>query len=144
MKKEKVKIRLRSYNDINGNTTKIANSMHEYITDAYEFSVYFYLCRKYNYENGCTTVTINEIAKDCHMGRRKAIYCIKSLCEKEFIMKNIRIKNGAFEPNSYNIRYLEIEELEKIDEKNKFIKDNLPNEYYIEIDIDAKEEKPGN
>ena len=62
--------------------------------------IYLYLCRCTN--NGKTAFpSYQTIANKCGMSKRNAIYCVKVLIERSFIVKQYRVKEGKNNSNLY-------------------------------------------
>lgn len=106
--KREIKVALRNYEGLKDQFTQVANSMHKHIHDPYSFSVYFYLCMRYNRNYHYSFPSINNIAEECHMSKRKVVDCIKWLSDMEYIEKRNYKSEGKFLNNVYIIRYLDM------------------------------------
>lgn len=140
---KKVKAKLKPYNQLTCNFTKISNSMFFYIKDIYDYRVYAYLCIRYNSNYNYAFPSYSTIATDCNISLSKAKQCIKSLCQQGYIVK-AKYNNGGNVNNIYYIRYLEIDEidLEKhleteitIDVEFNYNIDCIDNELEVELQI---------
>ena len=135
MATKKVRVKLRSYSDVENNYTRIVNSMHEYIPDPYTFSVYFYLCKNFNSKKGYAFPSIRNISDHCHFSEKKVRNCVKWLVENKYISKKQVNYGSGYKNNIYFIRYLDIEDIiEEVVNLQEEIDDA-----YIEIEIEIKE-----
>ena len=136
----KIKRKLKPFRLLNGNWTKVANLMIFHIPDAYAFKVYVYLCYRYNCKYDYAFPSLNTIACDTNISRKKVQNCIKWLEEQGFI---VRYKRKGFEHynNCYYIRYVdgdnfESEEKEIIEAIEKEITADLSKEIEIDVYVD--------
>ena len=87
MARIKKKYRLMPLYSLDGNWTKVCNTMIFYIPDAYAFKIYVYLCYRYNDQYDYAFPSLNTIAKDTSISKRKVQESIKWLEQKKFIVK---------------------------------------------------------
>ena len=113
-------LRLEPYKVLNQNFTQVANSMFEYIEDAYAYKVYVYLCYRYNSNNEYAYPSINTISKDCKISRGKVQSCLKYLEERRFIVKYKR-KGSEYMNNCYYINYVVEDKNRREREQEKII-----------------------
>ena len=64
MGRVKLNYKLKPLFALDGNWTKVCNTMIFYIPDAYTFKIYVYLCYRYNNEYQYAFPSLNTIAKD--------------------------------------------------------------------------------
>ena len=72
---------------LDGNWTKVCNTMIFYVPDAYAFKIYVYLCYRYNDQYDYAFPSLNTIANDTNISKRKVQESIKWLEQKKFIVK---------------------------------------------------------
>ena len=135
MDKEKkiIKVALKPYKELNTKFTQVSNFMRQYITDAYTFKVYFYLCERWNSVNNYAFPSIRNISNECSISVQKVQNCIKWLIEENLIVK--KSKEG-YDGKKYNINYIDIDDvMEEIiaNDESKYI------EIEIKIDKDIEE-----
>ena len=143
MGRVKLKYKLKPLFVLDGNWTKICNTMIFHIPDAYTFKIYVYLCYKCNNEHQYAFSSLNTIAKDTSISRRKVQESIKWLEEKGFIVKYKR-QGDNWRNNCYYVRYIEenkIEEEKKITSiiERETLKE-LGKEIEVEVVVDENEE----
>lgn len=110
MTKIKSSYKLKPLYVLDGNWTKVCNTMIFYIPDAYTFKIYVYLCYRYNNEFQYAFPSLNTIANDTNISKRKVQESIKWLESQEIIIKQ-NYKDG----NKYFINYVDAD----IDNKDK-------------------------
>ena len=98
--KKKIKVALKPYKELNTKFTQVSNFMRQYITDAYTFKVYFYLCERWNSSTNYAFPSIRNISKECSISPQKVQNCIKWLIEENLIVK--KSKEG-YDGKKYNI-----------------------------------------
>ena len=130
--KKKIKVALKPYKELNTKFTQVSNFMRQYITDAYTFKVYFYLCERWNSVNNYAFPSIRNISKECSIGTRKVQACIKWLIEERLIVK--KSKEG-YDGKTYNIYYINYIDIDDVMEE--IIANDGTN--YIEIEIKTNE-----
>ncbi len=107
MARIKKKYRLMPLYSLDGNWTKVCNTMIFYIPDAYAFKIYVYLCYRYNDQYDYAFPSLNTIAKDTSISKRKVQESIKWLEQKKFIVKiGYSKETGA---NCYEISFVDEE-----------------------------------
>ena len=107
MARIKKKYKLMPLYSLDGNWTKVCNTMIFYIPDAYAFKIYVYLCYRYNDQYDYAFPSLNTIAKDTSISKRKVQESIKWLEQKKFIVKTGYSKEtGA---NCYEISFMDEE-----------------------------------
>ena len=107
MARIKKKYRLMPLYSLDGNWTKVCNTMIFYIPDAYAFKIYVYLCYRYNDQYDYAFPSLNTIANDTNISKRKVQESIKWLEQKKFIVKIGDSKEtGA---NCYGISFVDEE-----------------------------------
>ena len=107
MARIKKKYRLMPLYSLDGNWTKGCNTMIFYIPDAYAFKIYVYLCYRYNDQYDYAFPSLNTIANDTNISKRKVQESIKWLEQKKFIVKTGYSKEtGA---NCYGISFVDEE-----------------------------------
>ena len=87
MARIKKKYKLMPLYSLDGNWTKVCNTMIFYIPDAYAFKIYVYLCYRYNDQYDYAFPSLNTIANDTNISKRKVQESIKWLEQKKFIVK---------------------------------------------------------
>ena len=134
MDKEKktIKVALKPYKELNAKFTQVPNFMRQYITDAYTFKVYFYLCERWNSVNNYAFPSIRNISNECSMGTKKVQSCIKWLIEKKLIVKKSKEGYDGKTYNIYYINYIDIDDVMEEIIANDGTK-------YIEIEIKTNE-----
>ena len=107
MARIKKKYRLMPLYSLDGNWTKVCNTMIFYIPDAYAFKIYVYLCYRYNDQYDYAFPSLNTIANDTNISKRKVQESIKWLEQKKFIVKiGYSKETGA---NCYEISFVDEE-----------------------------------
>ena len=134
MDKEKktIKVALKPYKELNAKFTQVPNFMRQYITDAYTFKVYFYLCERWNSVNNYAFPSIRNISNECSMGTKKVQSCIKWLIEEKLIVK--KSKEG-YDGKKYNIYYINYIDIDDVMEE-VIASDETK---YIEIEVETDE-----
>ena len=134
MDKEKkiIKVALKPYKELNTKFTQVSNFMRQYITDAYTFKVYFYLCERWNSVNNYAFPSIRNISKECSMSTQKVQNCIKWLIEEKLIVK--KSKEG-YDGRTYNIYYINYIDIDDVMEE-VIASDETK---YIEIEVETDE-----
>ena len=134
MDKEKkiIKVALKPYKELNTKFTQVSNFMRQYITDAYTFKVYFYLCERWNSVNNYAFPSIRNISKECSMSTQKVQTCIKWLIEAKLIVKKSKEGYDGKTYNIYYINYIDIDDVMEEIIANDGTK-------YIEIEIKTHE-----
>ena len=118
---KKIKVKLIPYKNLNKNFTQIANSMIEYIPDAYTFKIYFYLCKMHNKNFGYSFPSMRDISKSCNISLKKVQNSIKWLEEQKYIEKTtIKRKDSNFVNNIYKIRYVDEQKIVEAIEQEIF------------------------
>lgn len=140
-------IKARNYRGLDKEFTQVANTMIKYIKNGNEFKVYVYLCSLYNKDYDYAFPSLSTIAKDCSMSLKTVKNAINNLCEKGYIIKGKYVNNGGFNNNTYYIRYIVEERVEKEvevdgeDEKIIIAKDVEEEEVIIDTIIEYKDIK---
>ena len=106
MGRVKLNYKLKPLFALDGNWTKVCNTMIFYIPDAYTFKIYVYLCYRYNNEYQYAFPSLNTVAKDTNISKRKVQESIKWLEKKRFIVKYKR-QGDEWMNNCYYVRYVE-------------------------------------
>ena len=107
MARIKKKYKLMPLYSLDGNWTKVCNTMIFYIPDAYAFKIYVYLCYRYNDQYDYAFPSLNTIANDTNISKRKVQESIKWLESQKFIVKIGDSKEtGA---NCYGISFVDEE-----------------------------------
>ena len=138
---------LMDYLTLDKEFTQVANTMIKYIKNGNEFKIYVYLCSLYNKDYDYAFPSLSIIAKDCSMSLKTVKNAINSLCEKGYIIKGKYVNNGGFNNNTYYIRYIVEERVEKEvevdgeDEKIIIAKDVEEEEVIIDTIIEYKDIK---
>ena len=138
----KRKYKIKPYSSLEKGWTKISNEMMNYISNPYTFTVYAYLCMRYNSEYEYSFPSLETIAKRTGMSRKKVFNCIKWLEEKGLIIK-YRKKGFNNYNNCYYIRYIEPVNIEQEQEEivNMLEKEFMQEgeeEIIIELDVDEE------
>lgn len=132
---KKIKVKLKPYNSLKDNFTQVANTMHQYIPDPYTFTIYFYLCMRYNSKYNYAFPSYSSISRDCKIGLTKTKASVKCLCENKYIAKGKITDKEGFCNNIYYIRYLDID-TEKIQEEEESTLVIECEEEYMELEIE--------
>lgn len=143
MAKIKSSYKLKPLYVLDGNWTKVCNTMIFYIPDAYTFKIYVYLCYRYNNEFQYAFPSLNTIANDTNISKRKVQESIKWLEKKKFIVKYKR-KGDEWMNNCYYVRYVEENKKEEEQKIVSAIEKEILQEYEKEIDIDVIVDEDGN
>ena len=131
--KKKIKVALKPYKELNTKFTQVSNFMRQYITDAYTFKVYFYLCERWNSVNNYAFPSIRNISNECSIGTKKVQSCIKWLIEEKLIVKKSKEGYDGKKYNIYYINYIDIDDV-----MNTIIADDEVE--YIEIEVQTDED----
>ena len=142
MGRVKLNYKLKPLFALDGNWTKVCNTMIFYIPDAYTFKIYVYLCYRYNNEYQYAFPSLNTIAKDTNISKRKVQESIKWLEKKRFIVKKY-FKNNQYTYMMYyilkdNVTY------EKDENLNYILIPNDEEEYITTYIEEEKEIKTNN
>lgn len=143
MAKIKSSYKLKPLYVLDENWTKVCNTMIFYIPDAYTFKIYVYLCYRYNNEFQYAFPSLNTIANDTNISKRKVQESIKWLEKKKFIVKYKR-KGDEWMNNCYYVRYVEENKKEEEQKIVSAIEKEILQEYEKEIDIDVIVDEDGN
>lgn len=143
MSRIKMNYKLKPLHVLDGNWIKVCNTMIFYIPDAYTFKIYVYLCYRYNNEYQYAFPSLNTIANDTNISKRKVQESIKWLEQKRFIVKYKR-KGDEWMNNCYYVRY--VEENKKEEEKVivNAIEQEILQEYEKEIEVEVTIDDDGN
>ena len=128
---------------LDGNWTKVCNTMIFYIPDAYAFKIYVYLCYRYNDQYDYAFPSLNTIAKDTSISKRKVQESIKWLEQKKFIVKYKR-KGDEWMNNCYYVRYVIEDKVEEQREIVNAIEKEILEEYEKEIEVEVTIDEDGN
>ena len=141
------KKKLKNYRGLDKEFTQVANSMIKYIKNGNQFKIYVYLCSLYNKDYDYAFPSLTTIAEDCSMSLNTVKNAIKSLCEQGYIKKGKYENNGGYNSNTYYIRYIVEEKIEKEveiegeDEKIVISRDVEDEEIIIDTKIEYKDIK---
>lgn len=127
---------------LDGNWTKICNSMFKYIPNGNDFKVYCYLCFRYNNEYQYAFPSLETIAKDTCISRKTVQKSIKWLESQNFVVRYKR-KESEWMNNCYYVRYIEITKDDNMEDQKQIIKsleELLGSELQREIDFEVEEE----
>lgn len=116
MKYNNIQYRVKNYATLDGGFTQISNNVLKIVDNAYQFTVYFYLCKNWNRTYNYAFPSIRTIAKDCKMSTPTVQKAIKGLEEKKLVvvLKFEEKIYNAFPNNIYRIFYPIIEEEEEV------------------------------
>ena len=142
MGRVKLNYKLKPLFALDGNWTKVCNTMIFYIPDAYTFKIYVYLCYRYNNEYQYAFPSLNTIAKDTNISKRKVQESIKWLEKKRFIVKKY-FKNNQY---TYMMYYILKDNVvyEKDENLNYILIPNDEEEYITTYIEEEKEIKTNN
>lgn len=142
MGRVKLNYKLKPLFALDGNWTKVCNTMIFYIPDAYTFKIYVYLCYRYNNEYQYAFPSLNTIAKDTNISKRKVQESIKWLEKKRFIVKKY-FKNNQY---TYMMYYILKDDTtyEKDENLNYILIPNDKEEYITTYIEEEKEVKSNN
>ena len=143
MARIKKKYRLMPLYSLDRNWTKVCNTMIFYIPDAYAFKIYVYLCYRYNDQYDYAFPSLNTIAKDTSISKRKVQESIKWLEQKKFIVKYKR-KGDEWMNNCYYVRYVIEDKVEEQREIVNAIEKEILEEYEKEIEVEVTIDEDGN
>ena len=116
MRQNNIQYRVKSYATLDGGFTQISNNVLKIVDNAYQFTVYFYLCKNWNRTYNYAFPSIRTIAKDCKMSTPTVQKAIKGLEDKKLVvtLKFDEKLYSAFPNNIYRIFYPIIEEEEEV------------------------------
>ena len=116
MRQNNIQYRVKSYATLDGGFTQISNNVLKIVDNAYQFTVYFYLCKNWNRTYNYAIPSIRTIAKDCKMSTPTVQKAIKGLEDKKLVvtLKFDEKLYSAFPNNIYRIFYPIIEEEEEV------------------------------
>ena len=116
MRQNNIQYRVKSYATLDGGFTQISNNVLKIVDNAYQFTVYFYLCKNWNRAYNYAFPSIRTIAKDCKMSTPTVQKAIKGLEDKKLVvtLKFDEKLYNAFPNNIYRIFYPIIEEEEEV------------------------------
>lgn len=98
--------KFKDYKSLEGGIVFIPTFMQRHLKDAYAFSVYFYLCRRYDVKEGFSSPSVREIADNCYISEKTTRKAIKYLEGIGFIKKDKYIV-GNVVCNKYYIYYID-------------------------------------
>lgn len=142
MGRVKLKYKLKPLFVLDGNWTKICNTMIFHIPDAYIFKIYVYLCYRYNNEYQYAFPSLNTIAKDTSISKRKVQESIKWLEKKRFIVKYKR-QGDNWGNNCYYVRYVEENKIEEEKKIISAIEREMLKEFEKEIEVEVVVDENG-
>ena len=128
---------------LDGNWTKICNSMFKYIPNPSDFKVYCYLCYRYNNEYQYAFPSLETIAKDTCISKNTVQKSIKWLESKKFVVR-YKHKESEWMNNCYYVRYVEITKETEMEAQKEIIKnleDILGDDFQSEVDFEVEEEE---
>ena len=128
---------------LDGNWTKICNSMFKYIPNPSDFKVYCYLCHRYNNEYQYAFPSLETIAKDTCISKNTVQKSIKWLESQKFIVR-YKHKESEWMNNCYYVRYVEITKETEMEAQKEIIKnleDILGDDFQSEVDFEVEEEE---
>lgn len=107
MKYNDIEYRVKSYATLDGGFTQISNNVLKIVDNAYQFTVYFYLCKNWNRTYNYAFPSIRTIAKDCKMSSPTVQKAIKALEDKKLVvvLKFEEKLYNTFPNNIYRIYY---------------------------------------
>ena len=116
--KKNIKYDTKRYSTLEGNFTQIANDVFRIIESPYQYTVYCYLCMRYNTVNQYAFPSIKTMVKDCNIGQTKLKSTLKELEDLGLIKKKqLKKENQSFANNIYYIFYPIIKEEEELVQK---------------------------
>lgn len=141
--KVKKSLKLKPLHVLDGNWTKIANTMFKNIENIYAFKVYCYLCCRYNNQYQYAFPSLSTISEECHISLSSVKRAIKYLEDYRFVVKYKR-KEGEWYNNCYYVRYV-VEDKEEnhkqeeniIESLEEILADELEREIEIFVDEDG-------
>ena len=128
---------------LDGNWTKICNSMFKYIPNGNDFKVYCYLCYRYNNEYQYAFPSLETIANDTCISKNTVQKSIKWLESQKFIVR-YKHKESDWMNNCYYVRYVEVTKETEIETQKEIIKtleDILGDDFQSEVDFEVEEEE---
>lgn len=116
MKYNNIQYRVKSYATLERGFTQISNNVLRIVDNAYQFTVYYYLCKNWNITYNYAFPSIRKIAKDCKMSTPTVQKALKGLEDKKLIaiLKFDEKIYNSFPNNIYKIFYPIIEEEEEV------------------------------
>lgn len=116
MKYNNIQYRVKSYATLERGFTQISNNVLRIVDNAYQFTVYYYLCKNWNRTYNYAFPSIRKIAKDCKMSTPTVQKALKGLEDKKLIaiLKFDEKIYNSFPNNIYKIFYPIIEEEEEV------------------------------
>ena len=85
LKYNNIQYRVKNYAFLEGGFTQVSNSVLKIVDNAYQFTVYFYLCKNWNKRYNYAFPSIRTISKDCKMSVPTVQKAIKGLEEKRLV-----------------------------------------------------------
>ena len=143
MARIKKNYKLKPLYSLDGNWTKICNSMFKYIPNPSDFKVYCYLCYRYNNEYQYAFPSLETIAKDTCISKNTVQKSIKWLESQKFIVR-YKHKESEWMNNCYYVRYVEITKETEMEAQKEIIKnleDILGDDFQSEVDFEVEEEE---
>ena len=107
MGRVKLNYKLKPLFALDGNWTKVCNTMIFYIPDAYTFKIYVYLCYRYNNEYQYAFPSLETIANDTCISKNTVQKSIKWLESQKFIVRIGYSKETG--TNCYRISFVDEE-----------------------------------
>lgn len=116
MKYNNIQYRVKSYATLERGFTQISNNVLRIVDNAYQFTVYYYLCKNWNRTYNYAFPSIRKIAKYCKMSTPTVQKALKGLEDKKLIaiLKFDEKIYNSFPNNIYKIFYPIIEEEEEV------------------------------
>ena len=107
MKYNNIEYCVKKYSELSGGFTQISNNVLKIVDNAYQFTVYFYLCKNWNRTYNYAFPSIRTISKDCKMATSTVQKAMKCLEEKGLVvvLKFDEKLYNAFPNNIYRIYY---------------------------------------
>lgn len=143
MARIKRKYKIKPLYVLDGNWTKICNTMFKYIPHPYDFKVYCYLCYRYNNEYQYAFPSLSTIAADTCISVKRVQQSIKWLEEQGFIYRYKRVEN-EWQNNCYYVRYVEITDEMRKEEQETIVKtfeELIGDDFEAEIEVERYEEE---
>lgn len=104
----KKKIKLKPLYVLEGNWTKICNTMFKYIPNGNDFKIYCYLCYRYNEKYQYAFPSLSTIAEDTCLSISTVKRSLKWLEDKKYILRYKQKENNSeWKNNCYYVRYVE-------------------------------------
>lgn len=128
---------------LEGNWTKICNTMFKYIPNGNDFKIYCYLCYRYNEKYQYAFPSLKTISNDTCISLTTVKKSVKWLEEKKFIIRYKR-QGDEWMNNCYYVRYVEedVDEMQKdiIDTFEGLMGEDFESEISIEEIVDEYDE----